>query len=221
MARCGTCGADWDEGHYTEACEMCGGGALLKECPGCAGRCGNLWSRAIEDSWELRKAVWVGQCASSEPQAHGELLSLGLIGRVCPLCGGRCDSFWRCAIYDPDGARKAVLVGQCRSRSKVPCEPLLRYGDELVLKDVHADPVSEATLLQGRIITKLERLGWSPMTAHYMFAKNVFFDRMEAYLVESYPSGTPEGTRRAKQLVSIVRPLLRDLRRVLYTDSRK
>jgi hypothetical protein len=64
--------------------------------------------------------------------------------------------------------------------------------------------------------SKLQRLGWEPLVVQYMFQK-VCFDGMESYLLDRYGSdslipGCEERREEAVQRVSIVRPLLCELR---------
>jgi hypothetical protein len=62
---------------------------------------------------------------------------------------------------------------------------------------------------------KLQRLGWDPFVVQYMFQK-VLFDEMETYLVDRYGQDplfqSPAQRAEAVQRVSIVRPLLCELR---------
>jgi len=57
--RCHRCHANWSSGAFTANCAECGGGALEKPCPMCSGACGNTWTRALEDSHEYGRGVWI------------------------------------------------------------------------------------------------------------------------------------------------------------------
>lgn len=61
-AVCGSCGADWEQGHHTSGCVECGGGAMLRACPMCAGDCGAVFARAVLDSIDFHEAHWIGSC---------------------------------------------------------------------------------------------------------------------------------------------------------------
>jgi hypothetical protein len=52
-AACATCRAIWSEGHFTDACQECGGGAMERPCYICDGRCGAVMLRAVSDSNEI------------------------------------------------------------------------------------------------------------------------------------------------------------------------
>lgn len=59
---CTHCNADWTAGQYSKACDLCGGGALVRSCLICNGQCGAEFSRAVLDSWDTGIAHWVGVC---------------------------------------------------------------------------------------------------------------------------------------------------------------
>ncbi len=61
---CPLCGADWGAGEVGPECECCGGFALERPCPICAGQRGAVWKRAVQDSWDQGQAIWVGACKS-------------------------------------------------------------------------------------------------------------------------------------------------------------
>ena len=63
---CNRCGARWSEGSHGEECPTCGGGAMERDCPVCAGRCGQRWQRAPLDSLDSGVAHWMGRCALPE-----------------------------------------------------------------------------------------------------------------------------------------------------------
>ncbi len=56
--------ADWGAGEVGPECECCGGFALERPCPICAGQCGAVWQWAVQDSWDQGQAIWVGACKS-------------------------------------------------------------------------------------------------------------------------------------------------------------
>jgi hypothetical protein len=62
MACCQTCGADWSEDKFTQACVECGGGAMTIQCPACQGACGSTWQRAAIDSNDSGSAHFYGNC---------------------------------------------------------------------------------------------------------------------------------------------------------------
>ena len=68
MASCTNCGANWSEGHFTEECLQCGGGAMERPCGVCKGRCGQSWKRAVIDSQDENEAHWVGACGLSREE---------------------------------------------------------------------------------------------------------------------------------------------------------
>lgn len=59
---CTHCNVNWSSGQYSEVCDQCGGGALLRSCPVCNGQCGAEFSRAVLDSWDTGIAHWIGAC---------------------------------------------------------------------------------------------------------------------------------------------------------------
>ena len=59
---CRSCAAVWSEGAWKADCEECGGGALKRDCPRCEGVCGEVWERALDDSWSAGVGHWVGRC---------------------------------------------------------------------------------------------------------------------------------------------------------------
>jgi len=69
---CLKCGANWSRGEWTHGCPECGGGALTIPCPRCGGECGQLWRRAVLDSWDSQTAHWVGRCGPVFKKAQQE-----------------------------------------------------------------------------------------------------------------------------------------------------
>lgn len=61
-ASCLTCGAIWSDGHFTENCSECGGGAMERLCLVCGGRCGAVMLRAVSDSNDSGLGHWAGRC---------------------------------------------------------------------------------------------------------------------------------------------------------------
>ena len=59
---CTSCGVAWSAGQFTPDCPECGGGAMDRACPICAGACGRRWDRAPLDSQDAHEAHWVGGC---------------------------------------------------------------------------------------------------------------------------------------------------------------
>ncbi len=55
---CSLCGANWAEGRYTEGCEECDGGALLRPCGDCDGTRGVVLLRFVAASKQVGKARW-------------------------------------------------------------------------------------------------------------------------------------------------------------------
>jgi hypothetical protein len=107
-AVCATCGADWARGDHGAACPECGGGALVRACPRCAGLCGAEWRRAILDSHDARLAHWVGRCGLAQVDpAH--------------LAPGRSHEWWLDEAALPDRIW-ACLVEVRGSTSIVDCD---------------------------------------------------------------------------------------------------
>ncbi len=70
---CPQCGSDWSAGcHGGAACGVCGGGALVRPCVLCGGRCGRVWARDVAMTLSFGSAHFDGACAL--PQAEQELL---------------------------------------------------------------------------------------------------------------------------------------------------
>jgi hypothetical protein len=83
IVNCTTCGADWSAGLWTPDCEECGGGAMTIPCPTCGGQCGNVWQRAVMDSWDFQLAHWVGSCGLP-PEQRQKLLRQRLLSQHKP-----------------------------------------------------------------------------------------------------------------------------------------
>ena len=68
--QCCSCGADWQKGDYSEACEECGGVALERNCLFCSGKCGQVYTKALMDTHDTGTAHWIGCCGlPAEEQA--------------------------------------------------------------------------------------------------------------------------------------------------------
>ena len=61
-ASCRTCGAAWSDGLFTKDCEECAGGAMVRPCFVCGGRCGLVMLRAVSDSNDSGIGHWAGAC---------------------------------------------------------------------------------------------------------------------------------------------------------------
>jgi len=66
--RCTHCNANWTSGEFSDDCEQCGGGALVRACWVCGGRCGGQFTRSVLDSWDTGIAHWVGACKLSSKE---------------------------------------------------------------------------------------------------------------------------------------------------------
>ncbi|MBS9715983.1 hypothetical protein ACFFUT_01500 [Pseudohalocynthiibacter aestuariivivens] len=64
---CPVCKSDWSLDEFDPGCFCCGGGALVRDCPVCDGRCGAEFRRAILDSQDSGEAHWNGSCLSKDP----------------------------------------------------------------------------------------------------------------------------------------------------------
>jgi len=115
---CTTCGAEWGEGAFTLECDECGGGALVRPCVVCGGRCGAWWRRAVIDSNDARVAHWGGGCALPDDVQERLLRAMGagsvarpaaldLLSIIHPARGAGQD---RVAILEHEGGVAIVLA---------------------------------------------------------------------------------------------------------------
>jgi len=73
---CSTCGANWQQGEFSEECLECGPGAMQTPCPICQGYCESIWQRNVMDSNYHQESHWHGNCKLPLEDVHeiGQIL---------------------------------------------------------------------------------------------------------------------------------------------------
>ena len=67
---CYLCNSNWSKDEYTDECELCGGGAMKRDCGICDGECGRKWTRMLLDSLDSGEAHWIMDCGLPQQERY-------------------------------------------------------------------------------------------------------------------------------------------------------